>query len=452
MLSRGSMAAAILLVVLLGAAPGYGQENCFQDEQDAAACEDSDKFCIDWAQEGQCKSNASWMLINCRKACGSCNDKLGLEDFNMAVFREVALNSPKSVFMSPYSIWSAFLMTYFGSHGVSKEQLRAALGVKGKMDAHKEWKLLDFFIEKPYQQTGTIFRSLNKAYFDKDIPLKKCISKLIYNLEEVNFANKTNTARIINDEVRKTTEGMIPKLIKPRDLNGANFLLLNAVYFKGKWESTFDPKETEMKEFKNDQDKVLGKVEMMHDRQRQVQHVRYDPIGAEFAEIPYDNSSISMILIKPYKNEATLDSVLSNLTSDILQDAMNQMKIGTFWFGLPKFRMETRIEDDLVKAMTALGVSEIFSGRADLSGFSDKHVKVDTVIHEAVVEVTEEGTRAAAATAIIPTRLGYPGLVMNRPFIYLIHDKSANITLFAGTFRNPVDIKPIPRLIKAILN
>ncbi|CAL4069655.1 unnamed protein product, partial [Meganyctiphanes norvegica] len=453
-LSASWMTGGIFVALLLWMTPGcYGQElNCFQEEQ-KNVCEDKDKNCKVWADEsGQCQENAQWMLSNCRKACGRC-DHFGVEDFNMAVFKELSVNSNSSVFMSPYSLWSAFLLTYFGSEGTTKNQLEAALGVRGKKETHKEWKLLDFFLQKPYQQTGTTFRILNKAYFDTSVPLKKCISELIYNLQELNFEDKQATADIINEEVRNTTEGMIPKLIKAKDLRAANFLLLNAVYFKGNWETQFDSKYTERRDFKSEQEKssVLGKVDMMFDPKRSLKLVKYAPLNAEIAEIPYDNSTISMILIKPYWDVATLDSVLSNLTSANLQDAMSQMVNSTVQLGIPKFRMETRIERDLVKAMNVLGVTEIFSGRADLSGFSRVPLHVDKVIHEAVVEVTEEGTRAAAATAVLGTRFSYPQLAMNKPFIFLIHDKSANVTLFAGTFRHPDDAKPLPTLRSFIL-
>jgi len=372
--------------------------------------------------------------------------QLGVENFGMKLFREVAEMQPEaSMFISTYSIWSAFLLAYFGSGGLTQQQLGRALGVQGKTSTFQRFKQLQFLLENPFLEDGAVVKTLNKAYFDHRVPLKKCISNLIHNTEHIDFRNAGNAAEIINQETSAATNGKITKLVDPRALRGATFVLLNAIYFEGIWAIPFKNREIVKTDFKDERNRVIGQVDMMQGIRNEGLIAQAPVLGAEILELPYANSSISMFLILPDEDaSAGVDTVLRRLTPENFQNSLaNTVKTRSF-IGVPKFKMETTLTNDLKLAMGRLGVTDLFSGQGDLSSFSNVPLRADSVIHKAVVEVTEEGTVAAAATGIIGTRSGgrRKNMIFDRPFIFLIHDKRTRVTLFSGIYRSPDDTTP----------
>ncbi|CAL4120430.1 unnamed protein product [Meganyctiphanes norvegica] len=368
--------------------------------------------------------------------------RLGVEEFGMNLFREVASNTDKSIIISAYSIWSAFLLAYFGSGGRTQQQLERVLGVEGKTSTFQRFKRLQFLIENPFPEDGAVVSTMNKAYFDQRVPLKKCISQLIHNTEHINFRNFGNAAEIINQATSEATRGKITNLVEPRSLIGATFVLLNAIYFQGKWETPFKTREIVPTDFKDSRGNVIGQVDMMYS-QRQSKISQAPALGAEILELPYANSSISMFLILP--DGVDVNNVLRRLTPENFQKSLEKHFDVQSLVGVPKFKLETTLNNDLKQAMNLLGVTDLFSGQANLTSFSNVPLRADSVVHKAVVEVSEEGTVAAAATAIIGTRSGgrRKNMVFDKPFIFLIHDKQIGVSLFTGIFRHPDDVTTV---------
>lgn len=375
------------------------------------------------------------------------SSKLGVQQFGLQLFRELASASPdRSIFISPYSIYSAFLMAYFGSGGRTQQQLAKALGVQGKTSTFSRFKQLQFLLENPYTDDGAVVTTLNKAYFDQLIPLKTCISQLIHNIEHIDFRNQLKAAEIINQEASTATRGKIPNLIDPRMLRGAQFVLLNAVYFKGVWEIPFEKQGIRPTDFTDGKGKVIGQVDMMFGPRDKGLITEAPALGSQILELPYVNSTISMFLILPdVENQGGVDAVLRRLTPDNLRNSIRRTPPIRVFLGVPKFKMETTLTDDLKQAVGRLGVLDLFTGQGELTSFSHVPLRADSVVHKAVVEVSEEGTEAAAATAIIGTRAGSPRkrMVFDRPFIFLIHDTRTGVTLFSGVFRHPDDTTPL---------
>jgi len=338
-------------------------------------------------------------------------------------------------------------MAYFGSGGRTQQQLARALGVQGKTKTFSRFKQLQFLLENPFIEDGAVVTTLNKAYFDQRVPLKTCISQLIHDIEHIDFRNQLNAARIINQEASEATRGKIPNLIDPRMLRGAQFVLLNAVYFQGVWTIPFDPRGTQSLDFGSDgRGNSLGKVDMMMGQRDKALITGAPELGSQILELPYSNSTISMFLILPDADlRGGVDTVLRRLTKENFRNATQRIKPVRAFVGVPKFKMETTLTDDLKQAIGRLGVLDLFTGQADLSSFSHVPLRADTVVHKAVVEVSEEGTEAAAATAIIGTRAGSPRkrMIFDRPFVFLIHDKQTRVTLFSGVFRHPDDASTI---------
>ncbi|XP_076047644.1 serine protease inhibitor-like [Oratosquilla oratoria] len=161
-------------------------------------------------------------------------------------------------------------------------------------------------------------------------------------------------------------------------------------------------------------------------------------LSAEVLELPYLNSSISMLLFLPWEGSVTVDNVVDRLDLTALDAAIRGLEYQRVRVFLPKFKMEQTLAKELQKALEELGIIDYFSSNANLSAFS-KSLDVDghNIIHKAVVEVNEKGTEAAAATVNIALQSLPPRVTFNRPFVFLILDKNLGLPLFSGIYRSP---------------
>lgn len=370
-----------------------------------------------------------------------------VESFGLSLFTFLASSSPQqSIFVSPYSLWSALALAYFGAEGNTKKELEQALGVNSKTGTFFGYGALKLLLEtNPSGSPGTNFRSSNKAYFANWLVLDRCLSTIITDgLKQVDFRDAESARQLINHDVNITTEGRIPNLIQ--DLPpSTRFALINAVFFKGLWETAFQPKLTRRQEFLVPPGQSPGVVKMMV-QEGTFKHGVSESLGAEVLELPYLNSNFSMFLFVP--TAFSTESILKNLTPQTFIETYKLMTPKKVEVGLPRFKMETRLEKELIALLYRMGVRDLFDeSKANLTDFTrSATLFVDTIIHQATVEVTEEGTVAAAATALINTRFGGPEpikFMCNRPFVYTITDKASAITLFAGHVVNSAHLKNI---------
>lgn len=371
-----------------------------------------------------------------------------VEQFGLSLFRQVTSRKPDtSVFLSPYSVWSVLSLAYFGSEGETRRQLEKVLSFSSKTSTYYNWKSLKFMIEtNPGNEasSGVRLKSSNTAYLSDQLEVEPCINSILSkDLRSIDFTNSNRARSIINNDVKKTTEGRIPELIQflpPQ----TRFALVNAIFLKGQWEFAFNPKETHRQEFLVPPGRFDGVVEMMM-QEGTFKHVSSPTLNASMLELPYLNSNISMYLLLP--NTWSTDTILRQLTDQNLNAAISTMVPKPVKVGLPKFKMTTRIEEELMNILIAMGIEALFApGFADLTAFTKSaSLNVDAAIHQATVEINEEGTVAAAATSLINTRFGGPPVefICNRPFVFLIRDKFTGITLFAGNVLNTSEMEKV---------
>nr|XP_045596858.1 serpin B6-like [Procambarus clarkii] len=173
-------------------------------------------------------------------------------DFSFDLYRQL---SPKgraeNILFSPYSIWAALAMAYFGSEGDTKIQLKAALRVTDKISTLKLWRKLGMkYSENATTVTQHSLSVVNRAYFDESLTLRPYMSKILHSeLKLIDFSDLQESAATINAFVSNTTNGKIPTLLSPDDLVYAVMLLINAAYFKGTWKYQFDSSSTASKQF-----------------------------------------------------------------------------------------------------------------------------------------------------------------------------------------------------------
>ncbi|XP_075543344.1 intracellular coagulation inhibitor 3-like [Dermacentor variabilis] len=198
----------------------------------------------------------------------------------------------------------------------------------------------------------------------------------------------------VNAWVRKKTRGKISGILPEGQWLEIVLFILNAVYFKGAWETPFNASETVDKPFLNQGTSQVSKP-AMHLRTH-LPHARVDAYHASAIEIPYEGDRFSMVVLLP-DNSSGLAVVRDGMSLDMLEDVSSKLSFREVILQLPKFEMSLRY--DLVPAMKELGLNSLFEGSANFSGISESvRFVISDAVHKAAVEVNEEGTIAAAVT------------------------------------------------------
>jgi serpin B len=262
------------------------------------------------------------------------------------------------------------------------------------------------------------------------------------SVERCDFLTAPEAARqAINNEIAEQTAGKITGLIPKGAIDPATRLVLtNAVYLKALWVHQFPVKDTKKRDFYPERTGP-SPVDMMHLQERLAYH-RGD--GYEAVLLPYRDGSLAMAVVLP-------DGPLSDFTGTLagaggigalLDGLLSSGSEALVDLSLPRFRAEASFQ--LTDTLQALGVRAAFTSAADFSGIADESLHISAVVHKAYVDVAEEGTEAAAATAAVfammaVLRKPQPDvqLVFDRPFLFLISDTASGLPLFLGQFTRP---------------
>ncbi|KAK7075599.1 serine-type endopeptidase inhibitor activity protein [Halocaridina rubra] len=379
-------------------------------------------------------------------------DLSGITDFGVSLYKQLSSpSSGKNFFFSPYSIWSALTLAYFGSNGNTQRQLATTLALSDKVSTAKKWKeLYNLYERRQINNTVYTFNLANRAYFHETLNVRPCMQKLLHKeMRTVDFRDIVGSARDINAFVSETTKGRITEIVQPSTLRDVLMVLVNAAFFKGTWRYQFKPSATSQKPFFiNAQD--TANMAMMSQK-GMFRYGESAALNARVLELPYAGEVISMFLLLPNPAlplETRFESMVRNLNGKNLIEAldMNKLTFQTVDILLPKFRFQMQINDELKVALARMGIIDLFDENlADMSGFAlNEDLNIDKTIHKAFIEVNEEGTEAAAATALISVLRAHdarePKVIQfhcNEPFLFLIHDNQTKNVLFLGAIRNP---------------
>lgn len=365
--------------------------------------------------------------------------KDGINEFSMNMYS--ALPSDKNIFYSPYSIASALSMLDVGAGGITKEELEDTLGITNLDEWNDEMKA---YLSKDWSQ-NTFVNTANSIWMNKDTtwssniekdfltPAKNYYSGEVYEADFVGQPDKV--VQSVNNWVSTNTNKMIPEILKEVP-GGTVMMLINAVYFEGKWDTPFTEDNTfQGKFYGTDKESV---VDMMH---LYGEHFTYIDNGEiKGITLPYDGDSIVMKVFMPTADDGDINELFDKLSNeekqkliDSLDDASN-VEIDTLQ--LPKFTDEQSIDglDDILKNM---GIQSAYSESADFSKIANG-IAVSSVNHKAKVIVDENGTKAAAETdimiketAMMPSEETY-NFIVDKPFVYVIEDQSTGMILFMG--------------------
>ncbi len=342
-------------------------------------------------------------------------------------------------FFSPYSISSALSMTYAGAAGITEEEMARVLHVPNNPSQwHPAVGALQNSLNRGIALGGYELSIANRLWAQEGYPFLESFFAIMQDCYDagvalINFALDPEAARlIINEWVADQTQDKIQDLISPPLSGDTRLVLVNAIYFKGTWLTQFDPELTTDRSFRITADESVT-VPMMMLKETEFNYVQTDDVS--ILEMPYDGEDLSMIVLLPEEVDA-LTELEDALTLARVESWLASMYKTTLNVILPKFEMTS--EFLLNEVLARMGMPSAF-GNADFSNMTGaRDLFISAVIHKAFVNVNEEGTEAAAATAVImlETCMGN-SFVANHPFIFLIRDNVTGSILFMGRVSDP---------------
>lgn len=359
----------------------------------------------------------------------------GIRLFTNRFLQDLESSSPSNFVFSPYSLHSVFTQLLLGSAGRTRSELQTVLGVSASN-----------LTVNQYSQITTGLRSgpsklsvANHLAVARGFKPKQEFSKILADgfgsdIREYDFGtDKDNSVRQINNLVLEKTNGKVEDLLLEQDIDElTRLVLINAVYFKAVWKQSFDAEETFESGF---QSPVAGNINTEYMNMEAKVRILEDPLnGVEILELPYADSSKSMLFILP---NSTTNDISSRIAGINLADIRRQPQVDTI-VTIPKFSM--KYQTYLKEKMKNLGATDVFSQSANLRGISDQPLAATEGVHQAFIEVNEEGTEAAAATAVVVglrTARRKRQFFANRPFLFMVYDFSHNVPLFAGKVVDP---------------
>ncbi|XP_056233247.1 serine protease inhibitor 2.1-like isoform X2 [Seriola aureovittata] len=360
------------------------------------------------------------------------------KEFTYSLYRKLVAHADlqgKNIFFSPRSVSMALAALSVGARGETHEQLFSGLGFNSslltqanvdqachtilersnKLSQEDTSEGMAVFMDNCFKPHPDFLEVLKQSYFSEGF--------------NVDFSKTTDSANTINTYVAEKTKGKIHKLVENLAPNTVMYLI-SYIYFKGKWQTPFDPKLTKEEDFVLAENTKVP-VQMMN-MEEDVDVYHDLAINTSVLHLPF-NSSYSMLLMLP-NNMAELETAIC---PGHVTKWLKGMKSRTYDIFVPKFSIKNSYK--LNDVLNQMGMTDMFGDRANLSGISEgQKLAVSEVVHQATLDVDEAGAIATAATGIGCLSLQYiPVMRFNRPFMVMIVDRITEETLFIGKITNP---------------
>jgi serpin B len=344
----------------------------------------------------------------------------------------------ENVMISPLSISYARSMTLNGADGATRDSMLKALRMNGITpdeinDSYKNLTGALLSVDK-----RVLISIANSVWVEKNFTVKKSFTDILtnyYDAESRSFdINDAAAPDKINVWIEDKTNGLIKEMIDKLEDNTV-MLLINAIYFKGKWKSQFDKSKTvEMPFFKSGGNQV--DVPMMKQKNDFRVH---EGDGFVVAEFPYGQGNFVMDIIIP-NDQSGFNNTLAMISDENYTSWINQMNKRETDLSFPRFKYGFRKK--LKDTLTDMGMGIAFTDGADFSNINDMYdLLINDVAHQSFIETNEEGTEAAAATVVEIGLTSAPPtplvLKLDHPFIYIIRETTTNTIIFMGRVADP---------------
>jgi len=362
-------------------------------------------------------------------------------EFAFDIFRLILENAEEStnVIISPLSISYALSMTLNGADGATRDAMLEALRVTG---------LTPEEINRPFKELTDALLSVDKrvlmsiansVWTENDFAVKKSFIDILttfYDAESKSFDIDDPTAPDkINAWIEDKTNGLIQKMVDRLNDNTV-MLLINAIYFKGKWKLQFDPDDTSEKPFF----KPSGSQELVQMMKQKEDFQVYDGDGFILAEFPYGQGNFVMDIILPDTKTGT-NGLLPAVTGTAFAGWTSQMGEREVNVSLPRFKYG--FKKTLKEILTDMGMGIAFTEFADFTNIAETPpLLINEVTHQAFIETNEEGTEAAAATIVDIGTTSMPPAPLefnaDHSFLYIIREIKTNAIIFMGRVADPL--------------
>jgi len=365
-------------------------------------------------------------------------------EFALDLYRELR-DSDGNMFYSPWSILSALAMTYEGARGPTAEEMREVLHLPEDEEVRRgSFKKIQDGINREDKEYELY--TANALWPQQDYPFLDSYIDTIRtyyggDVTALDYVSETEKSRqTINSWIEEKTNDKIKDLIPPGAVNAlTRMVLTNAIYFKGTWVMEFDEEDTREENFHVSSEETVT-AQMMRLTGDDARFNYAEDEDVQVLELPYDGEEVSMLVILPREND--LEDLEESLSAEDINQWRSDLQEQEVRVYLPKFRLETKYF--LPQVLKNLNMVDAFDSEvADFSGMDGTtDLFISNVIHQAFVEVNEEGTEAAAATAVMvgitsvqePT---YKTFRADHPFIFLIQETETGNILFMGRVTDP---------------
>jgi len=359
-----------------------------------------------------------------------------IRQFTTSFLNDLELSSSTNFVFSPFSIHSVFTQLLFGAEGETRTQLQRTLGLSDSDVTRAQYSALTSSLRSGSAQ---LFIA-NELALAQGFKPKPAFTRSLgngYNVREYDFANKRiDSVRQINENIQQNTGGHITDLLLEDDVDElTQLVLLNAIYFKAQWKTAFNPEDTFSATFNSPISGPVNTSFMVLDTKARIMEAE----GLTLLELPYADQTMSMILVLP-DGDGDINTGIAERLEGLDIGSIRTVPEVDAAITIPKFNM--KYQTYLKDKMEVQGVTDLFSKRANLKGISDQALYVSNGIHQAAIEVNEEGSEAAAATAVVVgvrTIQRKKRFYADKPFIFMIYDFQNNIPLFAGKVLNPTN-------------
>jgi serpin B len=363
--------------------------------------------------------------------------------FTVASYKQLA-RGDANLILSPFNIATALSMALAGAGGQTATEIQSVLHLHYDSTYDADLGALLADLTKAGNTGGNELHTANGLWVQKGFAIRPAFENTLANnyhapLTPLDFTANPEAARTeINRWTEEHTKERIKNLFPAGSLDAQTRLVLtSAIYFYGKWQEPFVPSRTEPAPFS-----LLTGATTEASFMNQTSHFGYnDTPSAQILEMRYAGTGIAFNVLLP-KTTGGLADLEKSLTPESLTGWLGNLTPQNVQVSLPKFRAES--EFSLRKALSTMGMPTAFTGKADFSGIDPKRgLAISEVAHKAFVDVSEQGTEAAAATGITmrATAMHMPEQTVvfraDHPFLFLIRDTRTGVILFVGRLMNP---------------
>jgi serpin B len=381
-------------------------------------------------------------------------------NFALSIFQQLTSDSGSdgNLLISPFSISTALAMTYAGARGETAQQMANVLAFTLPDDRlHVAYGQLISDLTTP--RDGYQLNLANRLFGEQGFPFNQSFLDTTANdygapLEPLNFSGAPDGSRnTINQWVANQTNNKIQNLLPPGSVDSSTRLVLtNAIYFNGQWNSKFDTQQTRNQAFYQANGSQTS-ASMMH----QVHDFQYAQMpGFQVLQMPYAGDDLSMVIMLPNERDG-LASMEHSLTDDMWKSTLSSLRNTLVNVSMPKFSFDSSFQ--LAGVLEQMGMTDAFSSAADFSGITPAgKLDINSVIHQAFIDVSEQGTEAAAATGVgLVASSVYEPIVTpvdftaDHPFLFALEDDHSGSILFLGQVTNPASLTAVPEPSAAVL-